>query len=278
MDAQHVGVATEAAGKTAGLVADYGMLVMVGTLFLAAGASALWLTVRHFNRRTSDDFVPKAQVVEVARAQAPDLFKRQARELPDLRNHRMFQTATKLMRAAEAMGNDDAVLRMARDVLVWTLRAHRDGYAELLEKVYANPAEFDARVGDAQALRATVEALQTEIDAAVRYRLVDEFHFPAKVYNAWVAAWADADDALAPAMGLAMDRDEPYQRLQAVLDAINTRCQLLPVVAAFEFSSSKWDGVEYTPADGVDAATMVGFRTGARPAPSSLFERTNRSR
>jgi hypothetical protein len=277
-----VDITVQAAGKTAGMVADYGMLVMVGTLFLAMGASALWLTVRYFNRRTSSDYVHKEALLEEARRRYPNLFRSTAAQLPDLRHHRLFSSTTKLMRAAEAITDSDPATLMARDLCVWTLRAHRDAFADILEAAYDHINEFESRMGDADAVRAKVENAYNEISAAVRYRLVDEFRFPPWIYDGWQASREQADAMMVDVLELALENPEPYWQIRSILDSVFARCSMLRLNVAQFFKTmprSMSSDMRYEPAEGVNMSTMPALSTGTNIRshqggyPAALFEK-----
>lgn len=268
----------EVGGKTAGLIADYGMLVMVGVLFLAVGATALWLVARYYNRKISGDYILKTEALAEIQKSKPGVLQLPAEKLPDLRNHRLFPLATKLMRSAEAGGSTGKVGDLlARDLSVWTLRGYRDAFQDLLDAAYDHKDGFDAYLGDAVALRARAEALYTEIAAAVRYRLVDEFGFPAKIYDTWAISREESDRLMVDMLEISFEYPTPYWRLRAVLDSVYARCAMTRLSVGLFLRYALTDDVQYNPEAGITESTVpaMGRRT-PTSYPAAMFEKARR--
>lgn len=270
--------AVSVGGKTAGLIADYGMLVMVGALFLIAAASALWMVIKFYNRKIGGEYVLRSDAVAVAKTLRPDLFRPEPKDLPHLLNHRFFPAATKCMRSAEAACSSDNVQDlMIRDLTVWTLRAYRDSFHDIIEAAYANKDGFNEYLGNASALRTRIDVAYTELSSAVRYRLVEEYTFPVRIFDRWITWREESDRMMIDVMDLAMAHPDAYWQLHTVLDSLYARCVMLRshVVSFFHnMPADIRDSVTYVPMIAAETTLPPGYmvaRTG--PNPAALFDR-----
>lgn len=263
--------AINAAGKTAGMVVDYGMLVFCGVAVLFFIGGVGYLMFRYANQRISGEYVHKDKVIDYVKEHHSEVLRKNAEERPSLMVHRIFNIATTIIRRAEAAETSAAV----RDLIVWTLRAYRDGFLDLVEEAYKNKDGFDAFWPTPEIFKAKVSNLITEIDAAVRCRLVDEFNFPISYYNAWITFRGDHDKLMDDMLDLASDRETPYDRVVAVLDSLYAKA------ASFQrmvtgFSTIYKAPQDYTtPPEADDMVThQRGFAAAGRVRPpSALFDR-----
>lgn len=261
------------AGKTAGMVVDTGMLVMCGVVVLAILGSAIYLVFRFYNRKISGDYIPKDDVLAYVREHHRAVLRPKAEERPSLALHRVFSIATTEIRRAEAADTTHAV----RDLTVWTLRAYRDAFAELIEAAYAHKEGFDAFWSTPDVFKAKVSHVVTEIDAAIRCRLVDEFKMPLAFYNGWLTYRGDHDRLMDDMLDLAADKETPYDRVSSVLDSLFAKATSFQrLVQGFAHRSPS--PAYTTPAAADDMVThQRGFAAAGRSMPaSSLFDRRRR--
>lgn len=260
-----------AAGKTAGLVVDYGMLTMCGVAALFFMGAVGWLMFRYFNQRISGDYVHKDNVVDYFKENHSNLMRKNTEDRPSLLVHRIFTISTTIIRRAEAADTSDAV----RDLTVWTLRAYRDAFLDLIEDAYKHKDGFDAFWPTPEIFKSKVANLITEIDAAIRCRLVDEFSFPISYYNAWITFRSDHDKLMEDMLDLASDRETPYDRVLSMLDSLFAKASSFQRMVG-NFATIYKAPTEYkTPAAADDMVThQRGFAAAGRVRPpSALFDK-----
>jgi hypothetical protein len=268
-----IDTAIDAAGKTAGLVVDQGMLVMVGVIVLATMASGLWLVVRYWNRKISGEYIPISEAEQWLKKNKPELVLKPVEEMPDLRKHRFFTEATRQMRAAESANSPSE-----RDLAVWTIRGNRDVIADILNEAYTNKDGFNKYIGDATSFRSRFDEAITEVQAAVKYRLVTEFGFPAQVFSKWQQEREFFDEIMTNMLDIASERETSYYRLQSVLDSQYARIIMLR--KAIQAFIHKEGVIEYNSPSGADASTIAsGMQKTCRTPtsyPAALFERNRK--
>ncbi len=267
-DAVNTGI--HAAGKTAGMVVDYGMLVMVGAILLLALGAILFLAFRYWNRRIGGDYIEREKVLEYVREKYPDALRTPTEALPRLTEHPVFALCTNAIRAAESTLLRDAttggILQphtdMVRDLLAWTLRGTRSICLNVVTAAYEHKDGFEKSLGDKQRFASIAMETYATVEGAVRQRLVEEFDFPAMVYDAWRDHRREADNLMADMVELAASQhDTNYWRMVAVLNSVYARVMVLHHnVFAFIRANPEMKGVTYTRPAGASDNTFTSNR------------------
>lgn len=254
MDGSQLEQGTQLAGKTAGMIADYGMLVMVGSLFLIAAGVAIWLVARYWSRKLNGEYIKNTEVIDWVKKNKPEILIPDISVLPHLKDHRFFNESSRQMRLAESSKS-----KLERDLAVWTIRGYRDIFADIVESAYEDKAGFDASIGDAAKFRARVDAALVDAAAAIRYRLVEEFGFPADVYSGWQQSREASDELMTNMLDVAASRLSPYDRLQCALDSQYAR--VLMMRKAISEYVSNVDNVDNEDIENYQPPTEAGANT-----------------
>jgi len=278
MDAE---TAVNLSGKTAGLIVDNGMLVMVGVLFLAVGACAIWLGMRFANRKLGD-YVHKDDVEKWVKENAKHLLKPEINQLPDMRNHKLFTTTTMVMRQAESIRLEHKIATaLTKDLIVWSLRAYRDCFFDYINEAYEAKEGFDGFIGDQYKLRAKIEEIHTTLNAAVRCRLVEDFGFPEDVFARWQSSRENLDRLTMEVLELGLERSEPYWRVRSILDSAFERCFLLKedVVTFFKaMPTDHLNSLTYEPPAEAGQHTMGAFKAKATQGyAAAIFDKQRKA-
>jgi len=214
---------TEPIQKTAGLIADYGILIVIGSLFVIAAGSAIFLVIRYWNKKISGEYVKKSEILEWLKENNPSILRQDHSSLPDLRNHKFFNEANRQIRAAENSSSSN----LERDLIAWTIRGYRDVFATILGNAYESKEGFDAVIGDATKFRSSIDSALVESSSDTKYRLVVDFEFPAAVYSKWLKSRELSDELMTNMLDIATERQTPYDRLQCALDSQYARVLML---------------------------------------------------
>ncbi len=245
--------ATELTGKTAGMIADYGMLVMVGALALIVAGGTFYLIFLYWRRRVGAEYIERSKALEYVRKEFPHLFKKTADDLPKLIDHPLFAACTNEIRGAESLfirSPDGAVkdldTMLARDLLVWTLRGIRDVTAGVVQAAYEHKEGFEPALGDSQRFVALVMENYSLVEGAVRQRLVEEYNYPVAVYDTWRERRRDTDRLMHDMVELAATQnDQNYWRLNAVLNSLFARVTILRDTVCSYINHVDLTGIKY---------------------------------
>lgn len=248
------------------LVGSQGLPVVVSSIVVLALAVAVYLAYTYFSRKLSSDYVSKNDLVPWLKEHRPDLLKPALEDLPDLRNHKFFAEATRQMRMAEA-----ATSQAERDLAIWTMRAYRGVFSELVESVYEDKIGFDLAIGDSAKFRARLNAAMTEANQAIKYRLVQEFGFPTMTYAKWQQDRELSDELMTNMLDLAAEKGTPYDRLATALDSQYARMLMLRrAVSSFIAKNEVFD---YAPPGEASHSTMQSIQPLKGSYPAAVFER-----
>lgn len=269
-----VGEGVQLVNKTAGLIEDKGMLIVVGALFIIAAAIAIWLVARYWNRKLNGEYIKQSDVIDWIKKNKPEVLKPDISVLPNLRNHRFFNESTRQIRIAE--GSSQNIIE--RDLVVWTLRGYRDVFADIVELAYEDKSGFDEIIGDPTKFRSKIDSASVEASAAIRYRLVDEFGFSSSLYAKWQKSRETSDDLMTNMLEIAAERLSAYDRLQCILDSQYARVLMVrKIISEFVAKEATKDDVElYKPP--VEAGDSTFQTMSVKPIqrgsyPAAIFER-----
>jgi hypothetical protein len=245
------------------------MLVMCGVVVLAVLGCAIYLVFRYYNRKISGDYISKDELLDYVKKHFRHILRPAAEERAHLHTHPLFNVTTTNMRKAEAADTSNAV----RDIIVWNLRAYRDAFSDLIDEAYKNKEGFDAFWPTPEIFKSKVSAVIADIDAAVKYRLVDEFGLPKDYYNAWITYRSDHDALMDDMLDLASTKETPYDRITSVLDSQFAKASSFRRMVV-GFAATVSSPAYITPPEVDEMVThQRGFAAGPIRPPSTLFDR-----
>lgn len=282
-----------AVGAWTKMIGDNGAMIVIVAVFLCLITSGGFLALWYWKRRLSGEHIAKDDVLAYVRKEHPSVLKPDIAHLPDLKDHPCFAACTKQIRSAEALvmtvtGDGPSAMNarkvatdLARDLVIWTLRAYRDGMHELVVEGYEHATGLNGYLGDAARFRSLVDGRYTAILSAVRYRLVTEFNFPAEVYDHFQAYREPSDEVMGEMLGLAAStQTEAYWRLKSSLDSVYARAlSFRDLVEQFLFAmgTERLAHIIYERGAEASQGTMaaVPAQKGSE-YPAALFERQGR--
>lgn len=239
-------------GGTAGMIADYGMLVVVGAVFLGAVGLGIRLLYRYFDRMTSGKWLEKEKALEYVKETYPGLLKKTYKELPDLRDHPAFAKYAEEIRTCAALhihigGFEDRIkTSLVRDIVQVTLKAHRTGFAGMLQFAYSHQPDFDSYFGDARKFHSHVSGLRNRIERAVKEKMAD-MEVPSYIFDGLTLEMSGHTRMMASMLDLAAaNHDENYWRMNEVLNSEYAWCSGFREAVAHYIGEIDTAGSAYT--------------------------------
>ena len=159
----------------------------------------------YFNRKINRFYIKKS-------AAADFVNKSSLLVLPDLRNHRFFNEASRQMRIAESSSN-----KLEKILTVWTIRGYRNMLSSIMHDIYEEPDKFDM-IGNPNKFRSSMGSSLVTVSSTIRHKLIDEFSFPVSVYAKWEKHKEWFDELMSNSLSITSEKLTTYDRLQCTMD------------------------------------------------------------
>jgi len=201
----------------------------------------------YFNRKINRFYVKKSAAADFVHRSSLSV-------LPDLRNHRFFNEATRQMRIAESSAN-----KLEKILTVWTIRGYRNMFSSIIHDIYEEPDQFDM-IGDPNKFRSSMGASLVSVSSTIRHRLVDEFGFPVTVYAKWEKHKEWFDELMSNSLSITSDKLTTYDRFQCTMDFQFIRMAMMRKLINEFMTSGEVSATEigmYNPPADADIGTTV---------------------
>lgn len=246
-------------GDTAKLIEETGIETVLSAVVIVCLMTALGFAVWFGRKKLSGNYIEKDKAIEYVKKEHSEIIVKKVNELSDLRQHDAFDMwdqvirQTQTMRILDKNGNvDETRTNIARDLIVWHMRAYRNVFRHLLDEAYnlvdKDPETFEEYFGDGKGFQHMVNKSFTNIKSGVMNKLRNELKMPKFIYDSFDEYRKEINETMRDMLQIAVaNHSNNYWRMHEVLNSqyAFSRGFAASVLNFMDKIDSRLEGVEY---------------------------------
>lgn len=218
-------------GETVDIINKSGLETVLSAVVVMALVAGVGIFAWWIRRKLSGDYIHKDEVLNYVKEKHPSRVKPPITELADLRTHDAFDMWDREIRTCDSIqirdnnGNVDYTKSaLAKDIIQWTIRAHRNTFKKMLDESYnlvsKSPESFEDYYGDPKGFQHKINNAYTQIKAAISYKIKDDLKMPLIVFDNFEQYRSEIQETMRDMLQIAVtNHTNNYWRMHEVLNS-----------------------------------------------------------
>ena len=217
--------------ETVGIIEKSGLETVLSAVVIMALVAGVSIFIWWIRRKLSGDYIHKDEVLNYVKDKHPSRVKPPITELADLRTHDTFDMWDRELRSCDSIRirDDNGVINdtksaLAKDIIQWTIRAHRNTFKKMLDESYnlvsKSPESFEDYYGDPKGFQHKVNNAYTQIKSAITYKIKDDLKMPSIVFDTFEQYRSEVQETMRDMLQIAVtNHTNNYWRMHEVLNS-----------------------------------------------------------